>query len=32
VLRHDGIPPYRETRSFISRVLDRYANPNDTLQ
>lgn len=32
VLLHDGIPPYRETRAFISNVLYRYANPNDTLQ
>jgi hypothetical protein len=24
VMRHDGVPPYRETRIFISRVLDYY--------
>lgn len=25
VIRHDGVPPYRETRTFISRVFDYYA-------
>lgn len=24
VLRHNGVPPYRETREYVDRVLDRY--------
>ncbi len=26
VLRHDGVPPYRETRLFISKVFDYYTS------
>lgn len=32
VLRHDGIPPYRETRSFVTRVLDRYGQSRVVLR
>ena len=24
VARHDGVPPYRETRAYVKRVLERY--------
>jgi hypothetical protein len=29
VIRHDGVPPYRQTRTFISRVFDYYAALKD---
>jgi soluble lytic murein transglycosylase-like protein len=29
VLRHDGVPPYKETRLFIARVLDYYTTLRD---
>jgi soluble lytic murein transglycosylase-like protein len=33
VLRHDGVPPFPETRAYVTRVLEYYAGiKNDTLE
>jgi soluble lytic murein transglycosylase-like protein len=29
VLRHDGVPPYAETRAYVRRVLENYAAIKD---
>jgi soluble lytic murein transglycosylase-like protein len=29
VLRHDGVPPFRETRAYVSKVLEYYAAIKD---
>lgn len=31
VLRHQGVPPYRETRQYVGRVLDRYLDHHQDL-